>query len=142
MEEDCDEHAGFTLRHELVADFVPFAEISEDNEKVSTLTAISSTLRQELIGWKAFRTSTINRFRVGARVVDVTHEGEVASLLRFFNYCHAVHNIGQPSMKLLRANTIGATVEAYVKWLEEKQLMWSSVVTQRFKPWTCTFACC
>jgi hypothetical protein len=142
MEEENDEHAEYTLGHELVADFVPFAEIADDNEKVTKLTTLSSTLKQELIDWKAFRISTINRFRIGAKVAEITHEGEAACLLRFFGYCHTVHDVSQPSMKLLRAHNIGATVEAYVKWLEEKQLMWSSVVTQRFKPWTCTFACC
>ena len=31
MEEENDEHAEYTLCHELVADFVPFAEIADDN---------------------------------------------------------------------------------------------------------------
>ena len=123
MEGECDEHAEYTLGHELVSDFVAFAEIAADNEKVTKLTTLSSTLKQELVDWKAFRTSTINRFRIGAKVGEVTHEGEVACLLRFFGYCNAVHDVSQPSMKLLRANSVGATVEAYVKWLEEKKLM-------------------
>ena len=85
-EEGCDEHAEVTLLHELVADFEPFAVIEDDDSKVQKLQTLSSTLKQELAAWRSFRSSPLNRLRVGTKVTDVTHESEVATVLRFFGW--------------------------------------------------------
>ena len=100
MEEDCDEHAEISIGHELIADFQPYASIDEDDQKVTKLQTISSTLKQELIDWKAYRTATINRFRSGSKVTEVSHEGEVATLLRFLGYVHTIKEVQHPTLKL------------------------------------------
>ena len=97
-----------------------------DNAKVVKLKTISPTLKKELEEWRDFRTCTINRLRTGARVNLITHEGELASLLRFFGYCNTTENISSPSMKLLREDSICKTVEKYLKSMEDK-LKYSSI---------------
>ena len=127
MEEDCDEHAEISIGHELLSDFQPYASIDEDDQKVTKLQTISSTLKQELIDWKAYRTATINRFRSGSKVTEVSHEGEVATLLRFLGYVHTIKEVQHPTLKVLRNHDICQVVQDYTQWLEAKQLKWSSV---------------
>ena len=127
MEEENDEHAEVTIGHELISDFTAFATIEEDDLKVQKLQSLSATLVKELAEWKAFRTSTINRFRSGSKVELISHEGEVATLLRFFGWLQTVKEVREPSMKVLRHHDICSVVEEYARFLEEKQLKWSSI---------------
>jgi len=78
---------------------------------------------------QAFRTSTLNRFRVGAKVVEITHDHEEQTVLRFFGYLvHTVCEVREPTMsKVFCDQEVGLTVEKYAQWLEEKQLQWSSI---------------
>ena len=122
-----DEHSEVTIGHELLSDFTAFATIEEDDQKVQKLQSLSATLAKELAEWKAFRTSTINRFRSGSKVELISHEGEVATLLRFFGWLHSAKEVREPSMKVLRHHDICQVVEDYARFLEEKQLRWSSV---------------
>ena len=122
-----DEHSEVTIGHELLSDFTPFAIVEEDDKKIEKLQTISATLGKELADWKAFRTSTINRFRSGSKVELISHEGEVATVLRFFGWLQAVKKVREPSMKVLRHHSICQVVEDYARFLEEKQLKWSSI---------------
>ena len=93
-----------------------------------------ATLKADLEQFKAYRTATINRFRVGSKVELITHQGEVETLLRFFGYVHTVKEVREPSMKLLRQHDIGQIVEDYcTKFLEEKALKWSSITNCKLK---------
>ena len=47
----------------------PYAEVEEDNQKVGKLTTLCAALKKEIGEWKAFRSSTLNRLRVGTKVV-------------------------------------------------------------------------
>jgi hypothetical protein len=128
FQEECDEHAEITIAHELLCDFEPFAEIDTDNQKVSKLSTISAALKQELTDWKKFRTSNLNRLRIGSKVVEITHDHEVQTVLRFLGYVRTVLEINQPTFKkVFCSQDVGATVERYAQWLEDKQLAWSSI---------------
>ena len=127
MDEENDEHSEVTIGHELISDFTPYATIEEDDQKVQKLQSLSATLVKELAEWKAFRTSTINRFRSGSKVELVSHEGEVATVLRFFGWLQTVKGVREPSMKVLRHHDICSVVEDYARFLEQKQLKWSSI---------------
>ena len=106
----------------------PYAEVEEDNQKVGKLTTLCAALKTEIGEWKAFRSSTLNRLRVGTKVAEVTHEHEVQTMLRFFGYLHTVVEIREPTMKKIFCNHgVGMIVEDYARWLEAKQLKWSSV---------------
>ena len=133
LEEDCDEHLEMSLSYELVSDFTPYAEVESDNLKVTKLSTLSATLKADLEQFKAYRTATINRFRVGSKVEPITHTGEVETLLRFFGYVHTVKEVREPSMKLLRQHDIGQIVEDYTKFLEEKALKWSSITNCKIR---------
>ena len=127
FQEECDEHAEITIVHELLCDFEPFAETDTDNQKVSKLSTISAALKKELTDWKQFRTSNLNRLRIGSKVVAVTHEHEVQTVLRFLGYVRTVLEIREPTFKVFCSQDVGATVEGYAQWLESKQLAWSSI---------------
>lgn len=101
----------------------PYADVEEDNAKVGKLTTISPALKKEIREWKAFRSSTLNRLRVGAKVAEVTHEHECQTMLRFFGYLHSVCEMREPTMKKVFCNHgVGVVIEDYAKWLEAKQL--------------------
>ena len=133
LDEDCDEHLEMSWSYELVSDFTPYAEIESDNAKVTKLSTLSAALKDDLEQFKAYRTATINRFRVGSKVEPITHQGEVETLLRFFGYIHAVKEVRDPSMKLLRQQDIGQIVEDYTRHLEDKQLKWSSITNCKLR---------
>ena len=129
LDEECDEHAETTLIHELLLDFEAFAEIEDDNKKVSKLSTISPALKKELEEWKSFRTSNLNRFRVGTKVVEVTHQHEHETVLRFFGYLSTVVEMREPTFKkVFCSQDIGLIVERYSQWLESQSLAWSSIV--------------
>ena len=133
MEEGCDEHLEMSWSYEIVSDFTPYAEIESDNAKVTKLSTLSAALKADLEQFKAYRTATINRFRVGSKVEPITHQGEVETLLRFFGYVHTIKEVREPSMKLLRQDSIGQVVEDYTKYLEEKALKWSSITNCKIR---------
>ena len=127
LDEECDEHAQITIMHELLTDFEPYADIDEDNAKVSKLSTLSATLKKELVSWKEFRMSNLNRLRAGSKVAEITHEHEVATCLRFFGWLKQVESVASPEMSVFREANIGAVVEKYARWLEGKNLAWSTV---------------
>ena len=128
LDEECDEHAEITIAHELLLDFESFAEIDADNQKVSKLSTLSAALKTELADWKLFRTSTLNRLRVGGKVVEVTHEHSVQTVLRFFGYLVTICQMRDPTFKkVFCKQDIGLTVERYAQWLESQELAWSSI---------------
>ena len=53
----------------------------QDNSKVGKLTTLSAALKKEIGEWKAYRSSNLNRLRVGTKVAEVTHEHEVCPSL-------------------------------------------------------------
>ena len=117
-----------SIFHELLCEFEPYAEIEADNQKIARLSAISAALKKELENWHAFRTSNLNRFRVGTKVAAVTHEHEVQTVLRFFGFVQSVIQIREPTFaKVFCSQDIGATVERYAQFLESKELAWSSI---------------
>ena len=128
IEEDgCDEHAEVTLLHELVADFEPYAEVEEDNLKVAKLQTLSPALKKELAEWRAFRSSPLNRLRVGTKVAEMTHESEAATVLRFFGWLKEKRAVAEPTLRVFRQPDIGAIVEEYGVFLRARELMWSSI---------------
>lgn len=127
LDEECDEHAQITIMHELLTVFEPYADIDEDNAKVSKLSTLSATLKKELVSWKEFRMSNLNRLRAGSKVAEITHEHEVATCLRFFGWLKQVESVASPEMSVFREANIGAVVEKYARWLEGKNLAWSTV---------------
>jgi len=128
MDEDNDEHLECSFAHELVSDFIPYAIVEEDTHKsVQKLQTISPTLAKELAEYKSFRTSELNRFRVGSKVAEVTHAGEVEALLRFLGFCQTTLEIREPSMKILRHYDIGAIVQQYAEDCQQRELKWSSI---------------
>ena len=113
---------------ELILDFEPYAEVEEDSGKVGKLSTLSSALKKELAEWKVFRSSSLNRLRTTPKVAEVTHEHEVANMLRFFGYLHIECEVREPTMKqVFRAQDVGAKVEQYGRWLESRQLKWSTI---------------
>ena len=49
-------------------------------------------------------------------------------MLRFFGYMHTVCEMREPTMKRVFCDhVVGVIVEDYAKWLEAKQLKWSSI---------------
>ena len=94
----CAQHADITLVHELLLDFEPYADIEADNAKVSKLSTLSPQLKKEIVEWKDFRTSNLNRLRVTSKVANITHEHESATLLRFFGWLKQVEGVATPDL--------------------------------------------
>ena len=68
--EDCDELYGIALDNELTTEFVPYAEIEEDEttSRGYSLKKQSKALQRDLAEYRDRRTATLNRFRKVSRV--------------------------------------------------------------------------
>ena len=133
--EDCDELFGIALSNELSTEFVPYADIEQD-EKASrgySLKKPSKALQRDLDEYRARRTATLNRFRKGRAVEQTTCDGDVANGLRFLGWFKDHRNTSQdeaPIPLTLRAvfshARLGEWVEEYLEFLEGRGLQWSS----------------
>ena len=133
--EDCDELFGIALSNELSTEFVPYADIEQD-EKASrgySLKKPSKALQRDLDEYRARRTATLNRFRKGRAVEQTTCDGDVANGLRFLGWLKDHRDTSQdeaPVPLTLRAvfshARLGEWVEQYLEFLEGRGLQWSS----------------
>ena len=69
-EESFDEMEALTFHAELCSEFVPYADVKEDEEaaRTYTLQRVSRELQIDLDGYRDYRLKKLNRFRKGAAV--------------------------------------------------------------------------
>ena len=118
----------YSFVHELVLEYVCWEASPEDDAKIPALTvADRSPLAKQLKELESFRCAKLNRFRTGSAVQRSTFETEKGALLRFLGWVSHTFEIDAPTIDLLAKPDIGEKAEAYLEWLQSKDLAWSSM---------------
>ena len=128
LEEELEETLeDWDLATELVMEYVQWEPDPDADAHVGQLQTIGRTLQKQLHDLEAFRTSKLNRHRIGSACQPITFAGEKAALLRFLNWVLQSHDVAEPTLDILARPELGRWVEEYAQWLESRELKCNSI---------------
>jgi len=134
IEEDADliEAHHVAIQSELV-EFEELRESAADEAKFEgrsyALREQSKELQSQLAAFRSYRTDILNSARPGTRVMPVTVEGNVGSLLRFLGWASRHYAVsGSPDMRIFKIQGCRDLLDEYVTWLvRDRQISYGSV---------------
>ena len=125
---DNEEETEAPLHAELLHTMVPNEETPEEKELVKRwkLDHVPQALVKQLESYRDWRLQPLNFQRSGNAVVDITADGDKATVLRFLAFCKEEHNV-VPSMSFFGSPDLAIFSQEWLTALHEKGLMWSSL---------------
>ncbi|MDC0525419.1 hypothetical protein OAO87_00375 [bacterium] len=106
-----------------------FPSVAEDDAAVEqswTLSPVPKALERELTQYASYRSSPLNKDRVGGEIMPVTIQGDAASARRFLGFLKATKGI-KPELAVFASSDLGALVQDYLNACRAKSVRWCSI---------------
>ena len=124
LEAEADVHLAVEL--ETMSAFPSVAEDDVALEQSWTLSPVPKALERELAQYASYRSSPLNKDRVGGEIMPITIQGDAASARRFLGYLKATKGM-KPALSVFAGSDLGSLVESYLTACRAKSVRWSSI---------------
>ena len=137
LDEQLEEHGDVELEDmsfaEELQSMAKFSQTSEDEEKMRrySIEPVPAPLKASMERYVANRTAVFAARRPGGAARDITAQGDVQSLYRFYGWMQRTNRVPQGAflwLSLLERADLGDIVQSYAEWLQNTQgLRFSSI---------------